>query len=243
MKPFLRLLRHPAAIATGVLLLMVLAWRVWRRPALQVAGYSVEVRPIAYTVHGDGPRVVLLMASIHGSEGAGTPLLQRLAQHVEKNPDTVRGVTLLIMPVANPDGLSRGDRLNTHGVDLNRNFPADNRRDSERFGLAPLSEPESRALHALIVERQPQMIVSIHQPVACVDWDGPPEAEALANKLAAACGLPVKKLGARPGSLGAWFGEVLGKPILTLELPGDAPADEGLLWDRYGAGLLGLLTK
>ena len=87
------------------------------------------------------------------------------------------------------------------------------------------------------------MIVSIHQPVACVDWDGPPEAEALANKLAAACGLPVKKLGARPGSLGAWFGEVLGRPILTLELPADAPTDAGLLWDRYGAGLLGLLAR
>ena len=236
----------PAAIAAGLALLVVLAGVFWwqRRQADSfIAGHSVDGRPIHCTVHGDGPRVVLFMASIHGSEGAGTPLLRRLAEQVENNPDTLRGVTLLILPVANPDGLARGDRLNTHGVDLNRNFPADNRRDSERFGLAPLSEPESRALHALIVAHQPQMIVSIHQPVACVDWDGPPEAEALANKLAAACGLPVKKLGARPGSLGAWFGEVLGRPILTLELPADAPTDAGLLWDRYGAGLLGLLAR
>jgi protein MpaA len=236
--------RPVAAIAAGVVLLAVLAWVFFRQRMTSepgIAGHSVEGRPISYTVHGEGPRVVLFMASIHGSEGAGTPLLEEMTRHLEKNPDTLRGATAILLPVANPDGLARGDRLNVHGVDLNRNFPADNRRDTPRFGLAPLSEPESRALHSLILNYQPQVIVSIHQPLACVDWDGPPETLDLAIRLANGCGLPVKKLGARPGSLGAWFGEVLGRPILTLELPRHAPGDGAALWQRYGPGLLAVL--
>lgn len=236
--------RHPAVIAGLVLALAVGVWLLWRsRGAGEtfVAGQSVEGRPINYTVFGDGPRTVMFIASIHGSEGAGTPLLEKLAQHLEKNPGTVRGLTVILLPVANPDGLSRLDRLNTHGVDLNRNFPAGNREDTVRFGLNALSEPESRALHALIEQRKPDVIVSIHQPLTCVDWDGPPGTEALAKRLSDACGLPVKKLGTRPGSLGAWFSEVPGKPILTLELPRDAPSGGAALWEKYGPGLLTLL--
>jgi len=238
--------RQLAAIVAGVVLLAALVWIfLWQRGREEtgVAGHSVEGRPLPYTVHGNGPRVVLFMASIHGSEGAGTPLLEEMARQLRKNPDALRGATAILLPVANPDGLARGDRLNTHGVDLNRNFPADNRRDTERFGLAPLSEPESRALHSLILARQPQVIVSIHQPLHCVDWDGPPETLDLALRLANGCGLPVKKLGARPGSLGAWFGEVLGRPILTLELPRHAPGDAAALWKQYGQGLLAVLAS
>lgn len=237
--------RPSAAIAAGTVLLAVLVWVfLWRRDRVEhgVAGHSVEGRPIHFSVHGDGPRVVLFMASIHGSEGAGTPLLEEMARHLQKNPDTLRGATAILLPVANPDGLARGDRLNIHGVDLNRNFPADNRRDTKRSGLAPLSEPESRALHALILARQPDVIVSIHQPLHCVDWDGPPETLDLAILLANGCGLPVKKLGARPGSLGAWFGEVLGRPILTLELPRHPPDGGIALWQQYGQGLLAVLA-
>jgi protein MpaA len=246
MKFSLRPFRHPAALASAALLLVAagLGWHVWRyrgRGEPFIAGHSVEGRPIRYTVHGHGSRVVLFLASIHGSEGAGTPLLERMAAHLAENPDTLRGVTAILLPVANPDGLARRDRLNNHGVDLNRNFPAGNRRDIERFGLNALSEPESRALHTLIESRRPELIISIHQPLACVDWDGPPETEALARRMSDACGLPVKKLGARPGSLGAWFSEVPGKPILTLELPKDPPADETALWEQYGPALLAML--
>lgn len=244
MKPPSRPLRSPALIAVLSLLVVLLVgffWRYRHEPGHFVAGHSVEGRPLKYTVHGDGPRVVMFMASIHGSEGAGTPLLGRFARYLEKYPETLGGLTVIILPVANPDGLSRSDRLNIHGVDLNRNFPAGNRRDSDRFGLTALSEPESRALHTLIVERRPELIVSIHQPLACVDWDGPPGSEAVAKRVADACGLPVKKLGARPGSLGAWFSEIPGKPILTLELPRESPVDESALWKKYGPGLLAAL--
>jgi protein MpaA len=106
-----------------------------------------------------------------------------------------------------------------------------------RYGGAPLTEPEALALAGLIDRRPPDRIVSLHEPLACVDYDGP--GEALAGRMAGACGLPLRRLGGKPGSLGSYAGETLGIPIITLELPPLARTlDADRLWDRYGAALL-----
>ena len=89
-----------------------------------------------------------------------------------------------------------------------------------------------------IIEAEVSRLIYVADGAVHSDADAP-----LAERLAAACGLPVKKLGARPGSLGAWFGESLGKPILTLELPRDAPHDADALWARCGAGLTDLILR
>jgi hypothetical protein len=141
-------------------------------------GRSLAGRPMTVQRLGNGPRVILMMASIHGSEPAGTPLLGELSRHLREHPSLLGGVTLYLLPVANPDGLARGQRYNRRGVDLNRNFPAGNRIDRSRFGMGPLSEPESAALAAFIGRVEPSLIVSIHQPLACIDWDGPAGASA-----------------------------------------------------------------
>ena len=87
----------------------------------------------------------------------------------------------------------------------------------------------------------PARIVSIHQPIGCVDHDGP--AEGLATVVAEHCGLPVRKLGGRPGSLGSYAGRDRGIPIITLELPGKASRlDEDELWRRYGGALLAAIA-
>jgi murein peptide amidase A len=203
----------------------------------ETIGYSVEGRPIDVFSFGRGPRPVLIMASIHGTEGAGTPLTRQLMQWLSAHPEAL-GRRVLVLPAANPDGLHRAIRFNLRGVDLNRNFPAENREDKARFGYAALSEPESRAFHAYILKEQPEWIVSIHQPLECIDYDGPAPAAELAAQLSRATGLPVEKLGARPGSLGAWFGETLGRPVLTMELPRRPVEDPQRLWERYGPGLL-----
>lgn len=209
---------------------------------MEIIGRSVEERPLTCYVWGNGSRPVLIMASIHGTEGAGTPLVEKLMEWMRTHPEHWAAYTVFVLPVANPDGLAAGVRFNARGVDLNRNFPATNREDTQRFGLTPLSEPESQALAAMIERINPEWIVSIHQPLNCVDYDGPPPAEELAQRLATGTDLPVKKLGARPGSLGAWFGETLGRPILTLELPPLLHHDPEELWARYGEGLVHLLT-
>ena len=98
-------------------------------------------------------------------------------------------------------------------------------------------DPESRALFDLIQVSPPHAIVSIHQPLACIDYDGP--AEELAKAMANASDLPVRKLGALPGSLGSFAGEECGIPIVTLELPGVASLlEDDLLWQRYGPMLI-----
>jgi len=205
-------------------------------------GRSVEGQAIDAHALGSGPLVVLFLATIHGNEGAGTPLLERLRAHLHAHPALLRGRRAVIVPVANPDGLARGTRHNARGVDLNRNFPAPNfRAGPSAGGPRPLSEPESRALHALLGEERPARIVSIHQPLACVDWDGP--GETLARSFASLCGLKVRRLGSRPGSLGSYAGITLGLPIVTLELPPGAPRSRDALWERYGPALLAFLAN
>ena len=85
---------------------------------------------------------MLLVATIHGNESAGTPLLERLAERLESDPELLRNRRVLLVTVANPDGLARRTRGNARGVDLNRNFPTTNRKDTRRSGTA-LSEPGS----------------------------------------------------------------------------------------------------
>ena len=76
----------------------------------------------------------------------------------------------------------------------------------------------------------------MHEPLACVDYDGP--ALELAKQMAQAANLPVRKLGAMPGSLGSFVGETLGIPIITFELPpGTEKLDERVLWELYKQAL------
>jgi protein MpaA len=202
-----------------------------------IAGYSREGRPIEARVLGSGERTILILATIHGNEAAGTPLVRRLAQHLTTQAHLLEGRRVVLVPVANPDGYAHGTRRNAAGVDVNRNFRTANSRSR-----APLSEPESRTIAALIEGYRPALVVSIHQPLACIDYDGP--ALDLAHAMADACDLRVRKLGARPGSLGSYVGLDLGLPIVTVELPRSASGlanDE--LWDRYGEMLVIAATR
>ena len=55
--------------------------------------------------------------------------------------------------------------------------------------------------------------------------------------------LPVRKMGARPGSLGSYAGIELGIPIITLELSRQAiDYDSDELWQLYGDGLVAAIT-
>jgi protein MpaA len=207
----------------------------------QIIAHSVENRPIEMLSAGSGPETVLIIATIHGNESAGTPLLYRLADELSARPDLLHNRRVLLIPVVNPDGYARHTRHNKHNVDLNRNFPADNYQTAGEHGRAALCEPESQALHEILKQHHPARIVSIHQPLVCIDYDGP--AADLAAAMGAVCELPVKKLGGRPGSLGSYAGETLKIPIITVELVGsDSQLDTASLWDKYGRMLLSAIT-
>jgi protein MpaA len=166
-----------------------------------------------------------VLAAVHGDEPDTTVVLSEALRSVPLG-ELAADVVLAV----NPDGLIRGTRGNSRGVDLNRNFPTsdwtgqaavyrwgpDTPRDVRLgSGSGPASEPEVEALIALIEERRPPAIVAMHAPLACID---DPTASALACWLADATGLPlVNDVGyATPGSLGTWARE-RGESLITYE--------------------------
>jgi protein MpaA len=212
-------------------------------PVLQyhVGGRSVRRLPIIYQEFGFGADVTFILATIHGNEPAGTPLVRSLGNYLKRHKDLLQGRKVIILPMANPDGHAARTRHNIRGIDLNRNFPAGNRVDSATYGSQGLSEPESVIIADIIRRYRPDRMVALHQPLTCVDYDGP--AQDLAQRMANACHLPLKKLGARPGSLGSYAGETLGIPIVTFEMErSDSQLNAEQLWQRYGKALLAAIT-
>jgi protein MpaA len=161
---------------------------------------------------------LLVFGAIHGDEPASATLCQVfLHSLVASGP-----APLAILPVANPDGLRRKQKDNSAGVDLNRNFAARSWQLGTPVGYdpgpRPLSEPESAVLDGWVRQRRPRVIVAVHQPFACVNWDGP--AERVAEAMSRCTGLPTQaSIGyPTPGSFGAWAGVDLGIAVVTLEL-------------------------
>lgn len=181
---------------------------------------------------------LLVFAGIHGEEPETTYALSRALRLLTEPP---RDAAVVL--AANPDGLIRGTRGNARGVDLNRNFPAANWRPDPVThrstledpsdvvlspGPAPASEPETLALIALIRRLEPEAVVALHAPLACIDDAGP---SALGRRLAERTGLPlVPDVGyPTPGSFGSW-GADHGVPVVTYELP--LAATEALMRDH-----------
>lgn len=200
-------------------------------------GRSVAGRPITAEIYGQGEQTVLIIATIHGNEAAGTPLVRKLGTYLLDNPEIIADMRVIIVPVANPDGMAANRRTNGRGVDLNRNFPAWNYSATRNHGASPLSEPESKALHDLIVKYAPKRIISIHQPLTCIDYDGP--AEGVARAMSSSSRLPIKKLGSLAGSLGSFVGITRKTPIITVEFARSADdLSAEAMWQRYGRMLL-----
>ncbi len=215
----------------------------------EVIGRSLEGRPIeAYIVHGPGAdealfdagsgvETLLIFGGIHGNETLTVPLVQRLLDIALVDQWLASGKRLVIVPAANPDGLARGVRHNSRGVDLNRNFPASNwKRRGRRHGVLPASEPETRALMGLVERYRPARVLSVHAPLHCVNYDGP--AHGVARAMATASGYELRSsIGYQtPGSFGNWAGVDRRIPVVTLELRRDLRRGE--VWDELGNAVL-----
>lgn len=188
----------------------------------EMLGVSREGRPILAAATGTGGPAVYLIGSVHGDELEGRRALRAIATRLAGEPVQLRVVWDL-----NPDGSARGSRENAAGVDLNRNWPASNFASGEDRGPAPLSEPETAAVHADLLAFAPQCVVVLHtsRRGPFVNYDGP--ARGLAERFAAAAGpRPAWDVVARmgyptPGSLGSFAGVDRQTPILTLEFARD----------------------
>jgi hypothetical protein len=193
--------------------------KLWR-PQWQTIGTSVQGRPLRITRLGQGPRRVLWVGGIHGNEREGRISTDELPRALLETPGATETITLTILEDVNPDGTAQNTRGNARGVDLNRNYPADNFKPSRLFGLKALDQPEAKALHDLILDERPHLVIVAHSwhDDHFINFDGP--SEHLAARFSKLSGYRVKpsdSFAPTPGSLGSWVGGKLGIPILTLE--------------------------
>jgi murein peptide amidase A len=109
--------------------------------------------------------VIVVVGGIHGNEPVSPPIVRSLVE-VALPED----LELWLVPELNVDGVAVGTRANARGVDLNRNFSW--RWDGFDGGPSPLSEPEPRAIAALIETLRPDLVVWVHQPLGYVSAVG-----------------------------------------------------------------------
>lgn len=213
-----------------------------------VEAKSVQGRPIPYflwspiekpvdssTKKGseadDTGRKVLILGSLHGDEIASVSVVFRWMDFIDRTkPDSfLRKNTYLFFPLINPDGFyaKPRTRTNANGVDINRNFSSKSwsekallywkrktRNDPRRYpGKKAGSEVETQVVEKWIEKFDPDLIISVHAPYSLLDHDGPIEFPAMKSPL------PVKALGAYPGSLGTYAGIERGIPVVTPEFP------------------------
>ncbi|MDY7231664.1 M14 family metallopeptidase [Hyalangium rubrum] len=126
---------------------------------VEVAGHSVEGRALYHVQVGQGPRQVLLWSQMHGDEPTATTALFEVFEYVRRYREHPRvqellsTLTLHAVPMLNPDGAERFQRVNAQGIDINR--------DALR-----LQTPEGRTLKALRDRLQPSIGFNLHNQ----DW-------------------------------------------------------------------------
>lgn len=226
------------------------------KPFVFTGHRSVQGKPILLREFRPGDPAqtrgrVLVVGGIHGDELSSISIVFSWLRELDAERE--HAYHWRLTPSMNPDGLFRRDaqRMNAHGVDLNRNFPTPNwdeasrhywvnrtRRNPRRYpGPAPLSEPESKWLYQEIERFRPHAIVAIHAPYGIVDFDGP------SNPPRKLGHLHLNLLGTYPGSLGNFAGVQRGIPVVTVELPSAGIMPTARQQDRIWADLKRWLEK
>jgi len=154
---------------------------------LDTIGFSIGGRAVMALKISDNAAsdeeepAVMLSASIHGDELAGFILLMRLAEYLASGSsngglpgELVAGLEIWINPLANPDGMYRGNdtilfpiRVNSAGYDLNRNFP-----DPEN-PTPPVVQKETLDMMKFMEEKRFVLSANLHsgEEVINYPWD------------------------------------------------------------------------
>lgn len=212
------------------------------------SGKSVEGDEIkAFRSDTKGSKYIYLMAGVHGDEVEGVYVLQNLFDWLKKQDELE--LPIIVIPILNVDGYRAGTRVNSHGVDLNRNLPckswsAEFKEDKYNPGKAALSEPENKYLEKLFQKYSPKFILSFHSWVAMVNYNGDCKdaAELLSRHNSYEVTTDVGY--STPGSLGDYAPEKYDCPVITFECP--VLADGKTLkeiWEENRAGLENLLKS
>lgn len=188
------------------------------------SGLSVEENPIeAYKTDQNADKYLYLLAGTHGDEVEGVYVLQQLFTWL-KEEHSLKDLPIVVVPILNPDGYRAGSRVNSHAVDLNRNYPTENwtsefKKDKYNPGPEALSEPENVFLNKLFMKFKPAFIMSFHSWKPILNFND--DAEDVANYLSSYNEYPITgDIGyPTPGSLGSYAPEKFQAPVLTFECP------------------------
>lgn len=171
-------------------------------------GRSVERRPIwGFRVgapDAEPGRKLLVFSQLHALEWIGAEVSVSFLEQLEQ--ELPEGLEVVVVPLVNPDGRWRAEqdllldnldayrRANANGVDLNRDFAVNREPDSiwarvpytKRYftsSPAPLSQPETQALDALMASEGFDAGVDLHSYGGYIEypwagtWDRSPEHE------------------------------------------------------------------
>ena len=122
---------------------------------LEEIGQSIQGRPIHMITLGNGPHTVLLWSQMHGDEPSATPALLDIAHFLlsrANEPEAAAildDLTLLMIPMLNPDGSQIYERRNQQAIDINRD------------GLQ-LTTPEGQILKRIRDESEPMLGFNLH---------------------------------------------------------------------------------
>ena len=118
---------------------------------------------------GNNKASVLVIGCFHGDEPQGKYLIEK---YLKKKQDT----KMLFIPCLNEFGFRNNIRTNENGVDLNRNFPTENWKLTERNeffgGNSPASENETKFVIETVNRYSPSLILTLHAPFKIVNYDG-----------------------------------------------------------------------
>lgn len=232
-------------------------------------GYTKKGNPLIYFEYGRGEQVTLLLSGVHPDELTPIPMGFRLAQYISQERRTINTdkYRVIVAPLVNPDGflIKRPTRVNSNGVDPNRNFFtkdwydkalkswARKKKHSKRHfpGFFPSTEPETQFQAFLVNSMKPDKIVSIHAPLGFLDYDGPgdrvkrPKSPSVRQAKRLASAISKKSNNYRvvdysfyPGSLGNFAGNEKMIPTVTLELKTTNPKMVEAYWNQFLPGML-----
>lgn len=191
------------------------------RVTLDCAGRSTQGRNLPIAIVRD-PSVplenlvrVFIIARQHGSEEAGTTASLALVRYFANSDDTLakdllRQMALIVIPVANPDGMSVSRRANSGGVDLNRDWYT-------------FSQPETRAIAAAVRKYHPHALIDMHELPAASSK--PAYHDNFIQTIGKSARLPVelsKDCATTSARLESWMGQCRIPVSVYYDTPGDS---------------------
>jgi len=123
---------------------------------------STGHRPIQVARFGKGPQNVLVVGSLSGNDPETLALMDAACKISSQYPPP-EPITLLFVRTLNPDGAADLVHTNSHGVELNRNFPSPyfTSIPNRLTGPAPASEVETQYMLRILEEYKPVRVIHV----------------------------------------------------------------------------------